>query len=441
MRAYDLILKKREGEELAQEEINYLISEYVKGNIPDYQMAAFLMAVYFKKMTLRETIDFTMAMVNSGDKIDLSNITGIKVDKHSTGGVGDKTSLVLGPMVASCGVKVAKMSGRGLGHTGGTLDKLEAIPGFRVDLKIQEFIEQVENINIAITGQTTNLVPADKKLYSLRDVTATVDNTSLIASSIMSKKIAGGSDVIILDVKTGSGAFLKDLDGSIELAKMMVDIGNSVGKQTIALITNMDQPLGRYIGNALEIKEVIHCLKGRGPSDLIELCLYLGSYMLLFAKKADGLEEAKQMLKKTISNKTALQKFKQLIEFQGGKPEVIENINLLPKASFVETVKSKQSGYIHYINTEKIGICAMKLGAGREKKEDNIDPSVGIELIKKIGDPVKKGETIARIYGRQPENIRQIKNELLTSFIIKNEFIDKPPLVYGIVTQDGFKSI
>ena len=440
MRAYDIILKKRDGKGLDTEEINFMISGFVRGNIPDYQISAFLMAVFFKGMTPEEMADLTMAMVHSGETVDLSEIPGIKVDKHSSGGVGDKTSLVLGPLVAAAGVTVAKMSGRGLGHTGGTLDKLESIPGFKINLTRREFIDQVKNIQIAIVGQTGNLVPADKKLYALRDVTATVDSIPLIASSIMSKKIAGGADAIVLDVKTGSGAFMKNLESSVELAQVMVEIGNIVGKKTVALISNMDQPLGCCVGNALEIKEVIEALKGKGPNDLMELCLTLGSYMLLLADKAKTLYEARRKLAQVLKTGEALNKFKQMIKFQGGNPEVVSNPELMPEAPFICGFNSYKKGYIHFIDAQKIGICAMKLGAGRLKVEDKIDYSVGFELLKKVGDAVDINEPLIKIHARSSEDAKQAERDLAEAIVIKEEPVDKPILLYGTVTEEGYEA-
>lgn len=440
MRAYDIILKKRDGKELDAEEINFMISGFVRGNIPDYQISAFLMAVFFKGMTSREMANLTMEMVHSGETVDLAEIPGIKVDKHSSGGVGDKTSLVLGPMVAAAGVTIAKMSGRGLGHTGGTLDKLESIPGFKINLTRQEFIDQVKNIQIAIVGQTGNLVPADKKLYALRDVTATVDSIPLIASSIMSKKIAGGADAIVLDVKTGSGAFMKDIESSIELAKVMVDIGKLVGKKTVVLISNMDQPLGCCVGNALEIREVIEALKGNGPDDLIELCFTLGSYMLLLADKAETLYEARRKLAQVLKTGEALNKFEQMIKFQGGNPEVVSNPELIPKAPFIGSFNAYKKGYIHFIDAQRLGICAMMLGAGRLKVEDKIDHSVGFELLKKVGDAVEINEPLVKIHARSFEDAKQAESYMAEAIVIKEEPADKPTLMYGAVTEKGYEA-
>jgi len=380
-----------------------------------------------------------MIMAKSGDMVDLSAIPGVKVDKHSTGGVGDKTSLVLGPLVAAAGVKVAKMSGRGLGHTGGTIDKLESIPGFRTSLTREEFIKQVNEINIAIIGQSQNLVPADKKLYALRDVTATVENISLIASSIMSKKIAGGADVIVLDVKVGSGAFMKELESAKKLAEVMVGIGNHLGKKTIALLSNMDEPLGKNIGNALEIKEVIQTLKGNGPDDLTELCIEIGSHMMLLVKKADNLEQAREVLKEILKSGEALKKFKQMIEYQGGDSRIVDDMSLLPSAPCSVVITASKSGYIHKIDSVKLGLASMRLGAGRMKIDDNIDYSAGIKLEKKVSDRVAAGEPLAIIYGKDKKTIMEQKEEIANAFLIDSGSFKKTPLLLGIVNEKGTK--
>lgn len=398
MRAYDVILKKRMGRELSTEEIRFLINGYMSGSVPDYQMAAMSMAVFFKGMTARETADLTMAIVDSGEQVNLSGIAGKKVDKHSTGGVGDKTTLVLGPLVASAGVPVAKMSGRGLGHTGGTIDKLESIQGFNTALSKDEFIANVNRIKIAIGGQTGNLAPADKKLYALRDVTATVDSIPLIASSVMSKKIAAGADAIVLDVKTGSGAFMKTIDEAVELGRAMVEIGNHVGRHTVALITDMDQPLGRTIGNALEVVEAIQCLQGKGPSDLEELCLTLGSHMVCMAGRAESTAVARELLKEKLYNGAGLQKLKELVANQGGDTGCIDDPAKLPAAAGTLVVTAAAAGYVAGIQAEEIGIAAMTLGAGRETKESAIDLAVGLRLDRKVGERVEKGEALATLH-------------------------------------------
>ncbi|MBF8981920.1 pyrimidine-nucleoside phosphorylase [Lutibacter sp. B2] len=436
MRMYDLIMKKRNGGELTTEEINYFIDGYTKGNIPDYQVSAFMMAIYFQKMNKRETADLTMSMVNSGEVIDLSEIEGIKVDKHSTGGVGDTTTLILGPMVAAAGVPVAKMSGRGLGHTGGTIDKLESFPGFSVEMPIEKFIENVNTKKIAVVGQTANLAPADKKLYALRDVTATVDNMSLIAGSIMSKKIASGADAIVLDVKTGSGAFMKEEESSFELAKEMVDIGTHVGRNTVAVITDMDQPLGYAVGNALEVKEAIETLKGKGPEDLTELCLALGAHMLVLGGKAENADEARKILEEIIASGKGLEKFKEFIEAQGGDSSYIDHPELFKTPSIVEVVKSKKSGYVKGIKADDVGKAALVVGAGRETKESVIDLSVGIVLYKKIGDFVKVDEAIATIYANDMDKKKVSEEMLLSAYDIVEEKIIASKLIKGIVTKD-----
>lgn len=398
MRMVDIIQKKKIGEALTTGEINFIIEGYTKGEIPDYQMSAFLMSVYFKGMDKKETADLTMAMVNSGDKIDLSAISGIKVDKHSTGGVGDKISLIVVPLVASVGIPVAKMSGRGLGHTGGTIDKLESIKGFKTELTTKQFIENVNTYKMAIAGQTANLTPADKKLYALRDVTSTVDSIPLIASSVMSKKIASGADAVVLDVKVGSGAFMKSLDEARELAKTMVDIGNSLNRRTIAIISNMDQPLGHEVGNVNEIYEAIKVLSDRGSEDETTVALTIASYMTVLGGAFSDFDTAYKELKKIIKSGKAIDMLKKLIEIQGGDPEVIDNPDMLPKARHHINIKASQDGYIESINAEEIGITAMLLGAGRKTKEDNIDFSAGVTIVKKVGEKVKIDETVCILH-------------------------------------------
>jgi pyrimidine-nucleoside phosphorylase len=439
MRMYDIILKKRNGGELTKEEIEFVVNGYTKGEIPDYQVSALLMAIYFQKMNKRETADLTMAMVNSGEVVDLSAIEGIKVDKHSTGGVGDTTTLVLGPMVAAAGAPVAKMSGRGLGHTGGTLDKLESIKGLRIEMPKEKFIENVNKVKLAVAGQTANLAPADKKLYALRDVTATVDNISLIASSIMSKKIAAGADAIVLDVKTGAGAFMKTLDDSFALAQEMVDIGTNVGRNTIAIVSDMDEPLGFAVGNALEVKEAIDTLKGKGPKDLYELCMTLGSYMLILAKKADNVETAREILEDTIRTGAALNKFKEFVAAQGGDPEVIDNPELLPKAEHIIEFKAEESGYVNKIVAIEVGLAALVLGAGRETKESQIDLAVGVVLNKKVGDYVEKGEPLAYIHVNDISKLKDCEERLKRAFQITKEKPEHRPLIFGVVTKEGIQ--
>lgn len=437
MRMYDIIKKKRDGYELSTDEINYFVDNYIKGSIPDYQISALLMAIYFNKMSERETLDLTRAIVNSGDTVDLSDIKGIKVDKHSTGGVGDTVTLILGPMIAACGVPFVKMSGRGLGHTGGTLDKLESIEGFKVELDREEFIRNVNKTNIAICSQTSNIAPADKKLYSLRDVTATVDNISLIASSIMSKKLAIGSDAIILDVKVGSGAFMKRLDDAINLSKEMVRIGTNYGRETVAIITNMDEPLGRAIGNALEVKEAIEVLKGGGPEDLRELCLYIGSILLKLAKRVKNQEEGIRLLEEVINKNLAFEKVVELVESQGGNVDQVKNPDLLPSSKHVIEVKSKMEGYVSSIDAERIGACALRLGAGRETMDSVIDLSVGIVLNKKVNDKVLEGETLAYIHSNDLDKANEVKRELYDIIRISSNQGKEKKLIYGMVTKDG----
>ncbi len=437
MRMYDLIMKKRNGEELTKEEIEFMIEGYTKEEIPDYQMSAFLMAVYFKGMTEDETVELTMAMANSGDIMDLSEIEGLKADKHSTGGVGDKTSLVLGPMVAALGVPVAKMSGRGLGHTGGTIDKLESFPGFSTDLTKEQFIQNVNSIKMAIIGQTGDLAPADKKLYALRDVTATVDNLSLIASSIMSKKLAAGADVIVLDVKTGKGAFMKKEADALALAREMVKIGTNAGKETVAIISDMDQPLGFAVGNALEVKEAIDTLNGNGAKDLLELVITLGAYMLVGTKRVENIEAAREKLLGTIEDKSALKKFQEFVEAQGGDARAIDNTELLPKASVVMEIKAEEDGFVEKIETEEIGMVCLLLGGGRETKESEIDLSVGLVLHKKIGDAVKKGEVLATMYGNDLKKMEIARERFLLTYSFSKTPVAKSAFIKWIITKGG----
>jgi len=436
MNMYDLINKKKNRGELTKEEIEFIVNGYTKGEIPDYQMAAFLMAVCINKMTHEETANLTLAMANSGEMLDLSRIEGVKVDKHSTGGVGDKTSLVIGPMVADLGIPVAKMSGRGLGHTGGTIDKLESFPGFSTSLSTEKFIENVNRIKIAIVGQTANLAPADKKIYALRDVTATVDNISLIASSIMSKKLASGADVIVLDVKTGSGAFMKSYEDSLSLAREMVQIGTLAGKPTYAVITDMNQPLGRAVGNALEVKEAIETLNGQGPEDLLEVSLALASYMLLGAGRVKSADEGRKLLVETINNRTALEKMAEFISAQGGNADFVYNPNLLKTASIKYDVKSPADGYVSEIKTDEVGMASLLLGGGRITKDSRIDLSVGIIIHKKLGDKVSKGETLATLYANDDEKRKEAKERLLNAYTISKSKAKKPPYVYSIITKD-----
>lgn len=434
MRMYDLIIKKRNGGKLTKEEIQYFVDGFTSGEIPDYQVSALLMAIYFRKMSYEETLNLTMAMAHSGDILDLSEIDGIKADKHSTGGVGDKTSLVLAPMVASLGVKMAKMSGRGLGHTGGTIDKLESFKGFSTTLSKRQFIDNVNKTGIAITGQTGNLAPADKKLYALRDVTATVDNISLIASSIMSKKIAAGADVIVLDVKTGSGAFMKTEAEAFQLAEEMVRIGKGAGRNTTAVVTEMDQPLGYAVGNAIEVAEAIDTLKGQGPKDLYELCIALGSRILVSAGKAECDIEARKMLGDVIESGAALDKFKEFIGAQGGNPQEVDNFRENIKVKFNIEVLSPFSGYVSRIHSDEIGNAAMILGGGRQTKDSVIDLSVGVLIHKKTGDYVNEGEMLATLYANDKEKADEAARRVIGAYEFTDEEPEARPLIKGIVT-------
>lgn len=433
MRMYDLIMKKRNGGALNGDEICFMVKGFTEGAIPDYQMSAMMMAIYFQGMNEDETLALTMEMAKSGDMLDLSDINGIKVDKHSTGGVGDKTSLALTPMVAALGVPVAKMSGRGLGHTGGTIDKLESFTGFSTEISEQQFKDNVNKIGIAIMGQTAELAPADKKLYALRDVTATVDNMSLIASSIMSKKLAAGADAIVLDVKTGSGAFMKKEEDSFALAREMVRLGKGAGRDTVAIVSDMDQPLGFAVGNALEVREAIDTLNGRGPKDFEELCLTLGSYMALAAGKAQSVDEARKKLIGCIEDGSALKKLAEFVAEQGGDSELVYHPERLPQASIIEEIPSPSDGYIQKIVCDEIGICSLILGGGRETKESSIDLSVGLVLHKKVGDAVKKGESLATIHANDSEKLAAAKARFLAAYTINDTPVTKKPLIKGIV--------
>lgn len=433
MRMVDIIEKKRDGQELTTAEINFFIEGYTKGEIPDYQASALAMAIYFQDMNDRERADLTRAMVESGDTIDFSAIDGVKVDKHSTGGVGDTTTLVLAPLVASLGVPVAKMSGRGLGHTGGTIDKLESIAGFHVELTREQFIDLVNRDKVAVIGQSGNLTPADKKLYALRDVTGTVNSIPLIASSIMSKKIAAGADAIVLDVKTGDGAFMKTQKDAEELAHAMVRIGNHVGRKTIAIISDMSQPLGFAIGNALEVKEAIETLQGKGPKDLTELVLTLGSQMVILAGKAKTSEEAKEMLLDAIHSGKALAKFKEFLANQGGDASIVDDLTKLPQAKYKIELPAKQSGYISKMVADEIGVASMILGAGRATKEDVIDLAVGLVLHKKVGDKVEEGESILTIYSNR-ENVKDVKQKLYDNIFIADT-ATAPTLIHTVITE------
>ena len=433
MRMYDIIIKKRNGEALSDEEIAFFIKGYTDGSIPDYQASALLMAIYYRGMTDQEIATLTMEMAHSGDMLDLSAIKGLKADKHSTGGVGDKTSLVLTPLVASIGIPVAKMSGRGLGHTGGTIDKLESFPGFSTDISEEKFINNVNTIGIAIAGQTKNMAPADKKLYALRDVTGTVDSIPLIASSIMSKKLAAGADVIVLDVKTGSGAFMKTEEDSVRLANEMVKIGNNVGRRTLAVISDMDEPLGYAVGNAIEVKEAIDTLNGHGPADLLELCLTIGSLMAVGTGKAANVDEARTLLLEKLNDGSALKKFAEFVEAQGGDSAPVYDTKLLPQASIVKEVYAPVDGYVSHIESDRVGISAMKLGGGRETKESPIDLSVGILINKKVGDKVEKGEKIATLYANDGEKLAAAITELEQAYSYSVTPVEKPKLIKTVI--------
>ncbi|WP_069997609.1 pyrimidine-nucleoside phosphorylase [Cellulosilyticum sp. I15G10I2] len=433
MRMYEIIEHKKKGKALSKEEIDYVIQGYTSGIIPDYQMSALLMAIYFKGMNIEETSDLTLAMAKSGNMMDLSLIRGIKVDKHSTGGVGDKTTIVLGPLVAAAGVKVAKMSGRGLGHTGGTIDKLEAIPGFKVELTMDQFVEHVNKHHIAVVSQSGNLAPADKKIYALRDVTATVDNISLIASSIMSKKIASGAEAIVLDVKCGSGAFMKETEEAVNLAEVMVDIGNQVGRKTVAVISDMNQPLGYAVGNALEVKEAIETLKGHGPKDLTELTITLASHMLVLGEVCSDIKEAEIIIKEIIKNGKAIDKLKEWIALQGGDVNAVDNYELLGKSKYTEKIILEDTGYVYSINAEEIGRAALVLGAGRENKTSVIDLTVGVVIHKKIGDYIREGEAIATIYYNETAQQKAARSILTNAYVITQEVPKTPQLIYKFI--------
>ncbi|MDD3191268.1 MAG: pyrimidine-nucleoside phosphorylase [Bacilli bacterium] len=431
MRAVDLIIKKKNGQPLSKQEIHYLIKGYVDGSIPDYQISALLMAICFQGLSSEEQLFLTTEMLESGEKIDLSSISGICVDKHSTGGVGDKTTLVVAPIVAACGLKIAKMSGRGLGHTGGTLDKLESIPGYQINVSSAEFLKQVEEIGIAVIGQTANITPADKKLYALRDVTGTIESLGLIAGSIMSKKLASGANSILLDVKVGDGAFMKTIEEARELAQAMVRIGNGFNRRTVAVLTNMDEPLGYMIGNSLEVIEAIETLKGQGPADLKQLCYDLSAELLMMTRIKLTYEEAIQLIEEKVTSGEALQKLYQMIAYQKGNPNVIVDYSLFGTAPYQYNVLANEEGYIKKIATEDIGIAAMLLGAGREKKEDKIDHRVGIKINKKVGDFVEKGESLAVLYANQENS--EAENKVRRAFTLQKKKTEKNPIVIDII--------
>lgn len=439
MRFSDLIIKKRNGLKLTENDIIFMIEEYNGGKIPDYQMSAMLMAIYFKGMNNSEIRYLTKAMIDSGKIIDLSSIPGIKVDKHSTGGVGDTTTLALAPMVAAAGVKVAKMSGRGLGHTGGTIDKLESIEGFKTELSLNKFIKIVKKVGVSIISSTSDLVPADKKLYALRDVTGTVDSIPLIVSSIMSKKLAAGADAIVLDITTGSGAFMREYKDALKLGKIMVDIGLEFKKEIIGVVSNMDEPLGFAIGNSLEVKEAIEILKDKGPEDLRRLCLVLGSYMLKLGRVTKTYQEGKNKLEKILKSGVALNKFKEMIIAQGGNSGIIDNPELLPLAKHCTKIKANKSGYIQKIDSRLVGESAMLLGAGREEKESKIDLSVGIVLKKKVGNRININENLAEVHYNDSEKLKEAKKKLLSSFIIGIKKPVKLPLILATISRQGIK--
>lgn len=434
MRAYDIILKKRRGNPLSGDEIRSVINAFTSGHMPDYQMSALLMAIFFQGMNVQETIDLTTAMAHSGETVDLSRIHGVKVDKHSTGGVGDKTTLVLAPLVAATGVPVAKMSGRGLGHTGGTLDKLESIPGFHVNLSKDEFTSAVNSVGIAVIGQTASVAPADKKLYALRDVTATVDSIPLIASSICSKKLACGADAIVFDVKTGAGAFMKSEEDALRLAELMVDIVKGAGRKGAAIVSNMNQPLGNAVGNSLEVAEAIDTLRGEGPPDLTELCLSLGSLMLVLAGRAEDTDTARSILIDALERGDALDKFAQLISVQGGDVEVIKTPDsVLPSARCLEAVPSVKSGCVSGIDAEKIGIASMILGAGRKRKDDVIDPAAGIMVLKKIGDRTDEGEPLVMLHTNNWDTLEEAAQLVMSAYEISRDMPDVPGLIRHVI--------
>ncbi len=436
-----IIENKKQGRALSDKEIGFFIKGASSGDIPDYQLAALLMAIRLNGMTPEETAQLTLAMAHSGDMADLSAIPGRTVDKHSTGGVGDTTTLVLAPLVAACGVPVAKMSGRGLGHTGGTLDKLESIPGLHVELLQAEFIDQVKRIGCAVIGQSRNMAPADKVLYALRDVTATVDSLPLIASSIMSKKLASGAGAIVLDVKTGSGAIMHSLEGSIELAKAMVDIGFKTGRPTVAIVTGMAEPLGSHVGNALEVKEAIDILAGRAKGPLLHVSLVLGSHMLMAAGRADTLEEAEALLKKALSSGGGLSKLREMVRAQGGDGRVCDDVSLLPQAPVIRPVLIREAGFVESMDTTELGLCAQRMGAGRIRKEDTIDPAVGFVLHKRIGERIEKGEALVTLHARDESSARTAEKMLLDNIVIGPGTVRPEPLIHAVVTKEAVQKI
>lgn len=435
MRMYDLIMKKRNGGVLSRNEIQYMVMGFTNGEIPDYQMSAMMMAIYFRGMNEQETLDLTVVMAESGDTLDLSGIHGVKCDKHSTGGVGDKVSIILGPMAAAADIPVAKMSGRGLGHTGGTIDKLESITGFQTSMEQEDFIKQVNEIGIALVGQTAHLAPADKKIYALRDVTATVDNMSLIASSIMSKKLAAGADTIVLDVKCGNGAFMKTLEDAQKLAETMVKIGKGAGKNTIAVISDMNEPLGYAVGNALEVAEAVEVLKGEGEPRLTELCITLGAYMLYGTGLCKKIEDGRKKMEEVLENHSAYEKLLSFVAAQGGDIEELKNTEKLIHAEYVVEIKASEGGYISHIDAEETGMAALMLGAGRETKESKLDYSAGFRLLKKTGDKTAKGENIALLYANEKEKILPAKQRFLNAVSISEKPVIKEPLIKQVIQE------
>jgi len=430
MRAVDIIIKKRERQELSREEIEYFIKGFTSGEIPDYQAASLAMAILLNGMTAQETTDLTLAMAHSGDMIDLSDVVDFVVDKHSTGGVGDKTSLAVLPIVSSCGLSVGKMSGRGLGFTGGTLDKLESIPGFRVSLSITDFKRQLKDIGIVLVGQSPDLAPADGKMYSLRDVTGTVPSIPLIASSIMSKKLAGGAQAMVLDVKTGAGAVMQSMEDARYLARLMVDISKLSGRSAIALISDMNQPLGSAVGNALELIEAINTLNGNGPSDFREHCLHISSNMLVVGKKAKDLSEARGMSLKSIESGAGMAKFRELVKAQGGDPSYVDDVSRLPKARYIKTIEAPVGGYVSEVHARKVGDASVALGAGRAKKTDSIDHAVGFIIQKKVGDRVEPGEPLFTVHADSETNLHEASKSVLAAYKIQDEIVDPLPLFY-----------
>lgn len=441
MTAYETILKKRDKLELTTEEIRSLIRDYTDGIIPDYQMSAFLMAVYFNGMNFRETTDLTLAMRDSGTVVDLSMIPGVKVDKHSTGGVGDKVSLILAPLAASLGVVVPMISGRGLGHTGGTLDKLESIPGFNIGLSIEKFQQMLKEIGVSMIGQTEQIAPADKKLYALRDVTGTVESIPLISASIMSKKLAEGIDALVLDVKVGNGAFMKTFDRAAELAKNLIAIGENSGKSVIAILTNMDEPLGYAVGNWLEMRESVEALMGKGPDDLVELTVTFSAYMLMLSNPEFQFDEAYQKSKENLTNGRAYQKFIQLVEKHGGQTKIFENLGGYPETKHAVSVKAMENGFVLSTNCLDIGLAGVLIGAGRQRKEDRIDHSAGIMIRKKVGDKVAAGDELATVYSNREDVIETAVQKVEHAYRIGYNAPDKKPLILGIADKNGFREI